>query len=128
MSRSSIVVERDGAQQTIALTPTAIEQPATDAAGQPVLDANGDAQTQQVGFAGIRQEVEYVHQPIWAGPVAAVENVGAVAGIIWQLPVKVFETAVTLVTGRRARPERTRSASSAPASSPARSPPRRLRS
>ena len=95
----SIVIERDGAQQTITLTPTAIEQPVTDAAGQPVLDENGDVQTQQVGFAGIRQEVEYLHQPIWAGPVAAIENVGAVAGIIWQLPVKVFETAVTLVTG-----------------------------
>ena len=95
----SIVIERDGAQQTITLTPTAIEQPVTDAAGQPVLDENGDVQTQQVGFAGIRQEVDYLHQPIWAGPVAAIENVGAVSGIIWQLPVKVFETAVTLVTG-----------------------------
>ena len=95
----SIVIERDGAQQTITLTPTAIEQPVTDAAGQPVLDENGGPQTQEVGFAGIRQEVEYLHQPIWAGPAAAVENVGAVAGIIWQLPVKVYETAVTLVTG-----------------------------
>ena len=41
----SIVIERDGAQQTITLTPTAIEQPVTDAAGQPVLDENGDVQT-----------------------------------------------------------------------------------
>ncbi|HET8896774.1 MAG TPA: site-2 protease family protein [Protaetiibacter sp.] len=95
----SIVIERDGAQQSITLTPTAIEQPVTDAAGQPVLDESGDVQTREVGFAGIRQEVEYLHQPIWAGPVAAFENVGAVSGIIWQLPVKVFETAVTLVTG-----------------------------
>ncbi len=95
----NIVIERDGAQQSITLTPTAIEQPVTDAVGQPVLDENGEVQTQEVGFAGIRQEVEYLRQPIWAGPVAAFENVGAVSGIIWQLPVKVFETAVTLVTG-----------------------------
>ncbi len=95
----SIVVERDGEQRTITLTPIAIDQPVTDAAGRPVLDENGDVQTQEVGFAGIRQEVEYLRQPIWAGPAAAVENVGAVAGIIWQLPVKVYETAVTLVTG-----------------------------
>jgi len=95
----SIVIERDGASQTITLTPTAIDQPVTDAAGRPVLDANGDPQTQLVGFAGIRQEVEYLHQPIWAGPAAAFENVGAVAGIIWQLPVKVYQTGVTLVTG-----------------------------
>ena len=32
-------------------------------------------------------------------PQAAFENVGAVAGIIWQLPVKVYETAVTRSTG-----------------------------
>ena len=99
-----IVVERDGVPQSISLTPVAIEQPATDAAGRPVLDANGEVQTREVGFAGIRQEVEYLHQPIWAGPAAAVENVGAVAGIIWQLPVKVYETAVTLVTGEERDP------------------------
>jgi membrane-associated protease RseP (regulator of RpoE activity) len=29
----------------------------------------------------------------------AIENVGAVAAIIWQLPVKVWDTGVTLVTG-----------------------------
>jgi membrane-associated protease RseP (regulator of RpoE activity) len=99
-----IVVERDGVPQSITLTPVAIEQPVTDAAGRPVLDANGEVQTREVGFAGIRQEVEYLHQPIWAGPAAAVENVGAVAGIIWQLPVKVYETAVTLVTGEERDP------------------------
>ncbi len=95
----SIVIERDGTQRTISLTPIAIEQPVVDAAGRPVLDENGEVQTQEVGFAGIRQEVEYLRQPIWAGPTAAIENVGAVAAIIWQLPVKVYETAVTLVTG-----------------------------
>jgi membrane-associated protease RseP (regulator of RpoE activity) len=94
-----IVIERDGAPQSITLTPVPIDQPVTDESGRPVVDANGEVQTQEVGFAGIRQEVEYLHQPIWAGPAAAVENVGAVAGIIWQLPVKVYETAVTLVTG-----------------------------
>ena len=95
----SIVIERDGEQRTLSLTPAAVTQPVTDAAGRPVLDANGVARTQEVGFAGIRQEVEYLRQPIWSGPAAAIENVGAVSGIIWQLPVKVYETAVTLVTG-----------------------------
>lgn len=83
----SIVVQRDGAERTITVTPAAIEAPTADGG------------TDTVGFLGIRPTAEYVHQPIWAGPAAAVENVGAVAGIIWQLPVKVYETAVTLVTG-----------------------------
>jgi membrane-associated protease RseP (regulator of RpoE activity) len=100
----TIVVERDGALQTITLTPAAVSQPVTDDAGQPVLDADGEPQIRDVGFAGIRQEVQYLHQPIWAGPVAAIEQAGAVTGIIWQLPVKVYETAVTLVTGEERDP------------------------
>jgi membrane-associated protease RseP (regulator of RpoE activity) len=76
----------------------------TDDAGQPVLDADGEPRIRDVGFAGIRQEVQYLHQPIWAGPVAAIEQAGAVTGIIWQLPVKVYETAVTLVTGEERDP------------------------
>lgn len=83
----TLVVERDGAERTITVTPASIEAPTADGA------------TAQVGFLGIRPTAEYVHQPLWAGPAAAIENVGAVSGIIWQLPVKVYETAVTLVTG-----------------------------
>jgi membrane-associated protease RseP (regulator of RpoE activity) len=83
----TLVVERDGAERTITVTPASIEAPTADGG------------TATVGFLGIRPTAEYVHQPIWAGPAAAIENVGAVSGIIWQLPVKVYETAVTLVTG-----------------------------
>jgi len=95
----TVTVERDGAAQTLTLTPVAVEQTVTDEQGRPVLDENGDPQTHEVGIAGIRQEVAYLREPIWVGPQAAMENVGAVAGIIWQLPVKVWETGATLVTG-----------------------------
>jgi membrane-associated protease RseP (regulator of RpoE activity) len=100
----SVVIERDGAQQTLSLTPAAAARPVTDAAGGAVLGANGDTHTQRVGFAGVTPEVEYQRQPIWAGPVAAFENVGAVSAIIWQLPVKVYETGVDLVTGSERDP------------------------
>ncbi|MCR2764753.1 site-2 protease family protein [Microbacterium sp. zg.B48] len=100
----SILIERDGERRTVSLTPTQVTRAVTDAAGQPILDANGDAQMQQVGFVGIGPEIAFVRQPIWAGPAAAIENVGAVAGIIWQLPVKVYETGVTLVTGQERDP------------------------
>ncbi|HAS33326.1 MAG TPA: zinc metalloprotease, partial [Microbacterium sp.] len=42
---------------------------------------------------------------IWAGPQMGFENVGAVAGIMWQLPVKVWETGVDLVTGGERDPD-----------------------
>jgi membrane-associated protease RseP (regulator of RpoE activity) len=87
-----IVVERDGEQLTLTATPATIE-------GQ-VTDADGTATTQEVGFVGIRPEIEYVRQPIWTGAATAIDNVGAVAGIIWQLPVKVYDAAVSVITGQ----------------------------
>lgn len=99
-----IVIERDGGTRSITLTPASVEQAVTDEAGRPVLDEDGEVQLREVGFAGIRQEVEYLRQPIWAGPVAAAQQAGAVAGIMWQLPVKVYETGVTLVTGEERDP------------------------
>jgi membrane-associated protease RseP (regulator of RpoE activity) len=94
-----ITVQRDGEEQTLSLTPVAVERAVTDDRGQPVLDGNGEPQTEEVGIAGIRQEVAYLREPIWVGPQMAIENVGAVAGIIWQMPVKVWEAGSTLITG-----------------------------
>ena len=85
-----IVVERDGEQLTLTATPATIE-------GQ-VTDADGTTTTQEIGFVGIRPEIEYVRQPIWAGAATAIDNVGAVAGIIWQLPMKVYDAAVSVIT------------------------------
>jgi membrane-associated protease RseP (regulator of RpoE activity) len=101
----TITVERDGDPQTITLTPASVEQAVTDDAGRPVLGDDGQPQTREVGIAGIRQEVEYLRQPIWAGPQTAFENLGAVTGIIWQLPVKVWEAGSTLVTGEERDPD-----------------------
>lgn len=100
----AVVIERDGAEQTLTLTPVLAERPVTDAQGAPVTDANGDPVTQDVGFAGIRPTNELMRQPLWAGPQAAFENVGAVAGIIVQLPVKIYDTAVSLFTGAERDP------------------------
>lgn len=87
----SVVITRDGAEQTLTLTPVALQR--------ALPAADGKTETRTVGFAGISPAQEFVRQPIWAGPEAAFQNVGAVAGIIVQLPVRVYDTAVTLFTG-----------------------------
>lgn len=92
----TFVVERDGAEQSIQVTPATIED--------EVTTPDGTTTTEEVGFVGIGPSVEYVTQPIWAGPQMAVQNVGAVAGIIWQLPAKVWQTGVDLVTGAERDP------------------------
>lgn len=88
--RLSVVVERDGAEQTISVTPATM--------------GGGSGQTAEIGFLGVRPTAEFVRRPIWEGPVAAFENVGQVAGIIVQLPVKVYDTAVALFTGAERDP------------------------
>jgi len=92
----TFVVEREGTQQTLQVTPATIQT--------EVTAADGSTTTQEVGFVGIGPTVEYVKQPIWAGAQMAVQNVGAVAGIIWQLPAKVWQTGVDLVTGAERDP------------------------
>ncbi len=100
----SVLVRRDGEERTLQLTPTTAERQAVDESGRLATDDAGQPIVEEVGFAGIGPEAAYVRQPLWAGPQFAVENVGAVAGIIWQLPVRIYETALTLVTGEERDP------------------------
>lgn len=95
-----VVVERDGAEQTLTVTPVSTDIAVTGADGRPVVDAAGATQYQTVGFAGLRPQAALVPQPIWAGPEATVQQVGAVAQIMTQLPVRVYDTAVDLFTGQ----------------------------
>ncbi|WP_109212016.1 MULTISPECIES: M50 family metallopeptidase [Microbacterium] len=92
----TVVIERDGAEQTLQITPATIEA--------EVTAADGTTTTEEVGFVGIGPTVEYVQQPIWAGAQMTGQNVQAVVGIIWQLPVKVWQTGVDLVTGQERDP------------------------
>ena len=98
-TRLSVVVLRDGGEQTLSVTPVAVQAPVTDAAGAAVTGADGQPEMREVGFIGFRPSAAYVPQPIWAGPQAAFENVGRVAGVMVKLPAYVYETAASLVTG-----------------------------
>lgn len=91
-----IVVERDGQRQSLQVTPML--------ATRQVAGEDGTATTAEVGFVGMTATVEYERQPIWEGPKAAVTQTQQVAGIIWQLPVRVYDTAVDLVTGQERDP------------------------
>ena len=91
-----IVVRRDGAEQTLQVTPMLAER--------QIAGPDGTAQTAEVGFVGMTPTVEYVRQPLWDGPQAALAQTGQVAGVIWQLPVRVYDTAVDLFTGQSRDP------------------------
>lgn len=91
-----IVVERDGAEQTLQVTPMLAER--------QVRGADGAETTAEVGFVGMTARVDYVRQPIWAGPESVLDQTRQVAGIIWQLPAKVYQTAADMVTGQERDP------------------------
>lgn len=86
----NFVIDRDGTRRTVTITPAAVPK--------------ADDPSTEIGFIGVRPTGALVAQPLWAGPQAAIENVGAVAGIIVKLPVMVAETASTLVTGAERDP------------------------
>lgn len=93
----AVTVERDGAEQELRVTPIRAER--------EILGSDGRPTTAEVGFVGMTSAVDFVRQPIWSGPEAAIQYVGQVAGIVWQLPVKVYETAADLVTGAERDPD-----------------------
>ncbi|QRY41564.1 site-2 protease family protein [Microbacterium hominis] len=86
-----VVVRRDGVEQTLRVTPMLAQR--------QIAGPDGTAATAEVGFVGMTAATAYVRQPLWDGPAAALQQAGQVAGIMWQLPVRVYQTASDLVTG-----------------------------
>lgn len=69
-----MVVERNGEQLTLSITPVSNDVPALDADGKAVLDANGEPVLTQAGFIGVSPRQELV-------PGAAAD----VPGYVWEV-------------------------------------------
>ena len=95
----SVVVDRGGKDVELTLTPVAAERGEVDAEGRPVVDDDGDPVTRTVGYAGIFSQQEYVPQPIGTGAELAVQQTQAVASLVINLPAKLWDVGVSLVTG-----------------------------
>jgi membrane-associated protease RseP (regulator of RpoE activity) len=92
-----VVVERDGALRTLQVTPLLAER---EVAGE-----DGGTTTAEVGFVGMTAVVGLERQPLWSGATSAFEQAGRVAAVLWQLPVKVYQTAADVVTGAERDPD-----------------------
>ena len=84
---------------TLTVTPLLAQRPAVDDKGNIVTNADGTTQMVDVGFVGFGPTQVLTPQPLSAGIEQTASNVGAVAAIMVELPVKLYNTAVTLVTG-----------------------------
>lgn len=94
----------DAEQLTLTVTPMLAQRPAIDADGNIVTAEDGTTQMVDVGFVGFGPTQVLTKQPLSAGVEQTVSNVGAVAGIMVELPVKLYNTAVDLVTGSERDP------------------------
>ncbi|MDQ1073826.1 MULTISPECIES: RIP metalloprotease [Microbacterium] len=96
----SMVIERDGAEQTVQFTPQPTDRAVTNAQGQPVTDTSGAPEYETIGFAGLSPQIAFEPQPIWTGVEATGQYIGQVATIMSQLPVRVYDVAVDTITGQ----------------------------
>ncbi|QTX06125.1 site-2 protease family protein [Agromyces archimandritae] len=89
----SIVVERDGTQQTLTATPALSERYELDENGQVRTDAAGNELTVEAGFLGIGSTVERVQEPATAVIPQVWEQTTAVGGVILNLPQRLVDVA-----------------------------------
>ena len=96
----SMVIERNGQEQTVQFTPQSTDRAVTDAQGQPVTDASGAPEYETIGFAGLRPQFAYEPQPIGTGLEATGQYIGQVANIMVHLPARIYDVAVDTITGQ----------------------------
>lgn len=101
----ALVVERDGRDVTLALTPKLTERPVVDATtGAVRTDENGKTLTQDIGFVGIGYATEIQQQPVTAVLPAVGSNIASVAKIIVTLPQRLVQTAQAAFGGGKRDP------------------------
>ncbi|PXA70916.1 peptidase [Cryobacterium arcticum] len=88
-----VIVDRDGTEQTLVITPKLTERYVTDDDGNVVTDASGTEQTTEVGFVGIGPAGELVPQPASAVLPTVGENISGVFHMILNLPQRLIDVA-----------------------------------
>ncbi len=87
----AVVVERDGAELPVSLTPAANERLRLDDRGEIVTGDGGEPLTETVGMVGVLPASAIVQQPITAVPGFVGENVANVAGVVIGLPQRMVD-------------------------------------
>ena len=87
----SVTIERQGAEQTVTVTPAENQRAVTDANGRIVNGPDGKPKVETVGMIGVSPGSETVQQPLTAVPGFVAENVKQVAGVILRLPQRMVD-------------------------------------
>ena len=87
----SIVVDRDGSEQTLEAEPILTERYVVGDDGKVVENAKGELVTEEVGFLGIGSATAAVQQPITAVLPAVGDNIVRVGHLILNLPQRLVD-------------------------------------
>lgn len=88
-----MVVLRDGARETLEITPLLTKRYVTDANGNYVTDSSGAKETEEVGFVGIGSVYERQQSPVSAVLPAVGSNIANVGHLILNLPQRLIGVA-----------------------------------
>ena len=94
-----VVVRRGGATMTLSITPIATKRPKTDASGKAVKDAGGETVYEIKPYVGISPTHERRSDSLTRVPGMALEQAGGTAKALARLPVGLWQTARSVVTG-----------------------------
>jgi len=89
----TIIVDRDGTQETLTATPFLTERYVAADDGSIATDAAGEPITEEVGMLGITAAWETVPQPLTAVLPAVGDNIAAVFNIVLNLPQRLIDVA-----------------------------------
>jgi len=87
----AFVVERDGNEVDLTVTPLLTERYVYDASNAIVEDKNGDPVTEKVGIVGMTSAQTLQPQPLSTVPGAVGDNIVRVVGIITHLPERLVD-------------------------------------
>ncbi len=94
-----LVVERDGAELTLLVSPVEVERPVFDDDGNAVADDDGEIMTAPTRYIGVQPGWELQREPLSAvGPVVW-EAVTGTGGAILNLPMNLVDVGRSLVSG-----------------------------
>ena len=99
-----VEIERDGQRLNFVVTPVMTARPLFDEAGQPVMDEQGAPLTQDLPYVGIAPSYVLERRSMTEVPGELWRLTSGTAQIIAKLPVDLWNTATSLVSGEERSP------------------------
>lgn len=90
-----VVVQRDGQEVELTVTPVLAQRPVLDDDGEPVLDGDGRAVTRAVGFLGVTPTTAMVPTGVGEVPQVVAERTWQTMSVVATLPARMVDLVET---------------------------------